>query len=424
MDLQDRRRGALARALARKLGEQAPLEIGGAGESSDAEWSVLDDPQAFESSIEKALSQSGRIVEERTEAPGLLAALLALPVSERETAVVLEPRYQSYTLASYTLERCSKAVFHDPALARELARLARAIVLQTDPWSCGGSAALADLEVYALAMEANALRLAGELRQSLTLFLEARDLQERGGADPDLAARTDLLEASLRRDLRQFPAALSLLSRAESMFSALRDGEQTARTLINRANLFLETHDLDRAVATLKRALPFAQDPWLALCVRHNLISALAGCGHAREAAELYEQSRSFYLQSSDPATASRRIWMEGLIARELGEDLDTARIKLAEAAESLARHGYSFEAALAGLDLVAVYAKQGDSAEVLRVALRLLNLFQMHDVHPEALAALRMVQEAAEREAVNLAVVSRAADMVRANQVRDDLTA
>lgn len=424
MDLQDRRRGALARALARKLGEQTPLEIGGAGEGADGEWSALDDPEAFESSMEKALSQSGRIAEERAAAPALLAALLALPTAERETAVVLEPRYQSYTLASYTLERCAKAVFHDPALARELARLARAIVLQTDPWTCGGSAALADLEVYALAMEANALRLAGELRQALTLFLEARELQDRGGADPDLAARTDLLEASLRRDLRQFPTALALLSRAESVFSALRDREQTARTLINRANLFQETRDLDRAVATLKKALPLAQDPWLALCVRHNLISALAGCGHAREAAELYEQSRSFYSQSSDPSTASRRLWMEGLIARELGEDLEEARRKLAEAAESLARHGYSFEAALAGLDLVAVHAKQGDSAEVLRVASRLLNLFQMHDVHPEALAALRMVQQAAERETVNLAVVAQAVERVRANQSRDDITA
>lgn len=424
MDLQDRQRGALARALTRKLGEQGPLLEAIRPAGSGEEWEGQEDPGSLEASLERALGQATRIAEERGEAPARLAELLTLPALERETAVVLDPRYQSYTLASYMLERCAKAVFHDPALARELARLARTISLQTDPRSCGGSAALADLEAYALAMEANALRVAGDLRQALVTFMEARDLQEKGGADPDLAARVDLLEASLRRDLRQFPAALTLLDQAESMFNALRDREQMARTLINRANIFLEMRDLDKAVATLRRALPLSQDPWLALCVRHNLIMALASCDRAREAAELYEQSRSLYLQHSDPLTTSRSLWVEGLIARELGEDLKAARELLAEAAERLAEHGYGFDAALAGLDLVAVYAKQGDSAEALRVASRLVNLFQMHDVHPEALAALRMIQEAAERRAVNLALVARAAERVRANQSREDITA
>src|SRR6185436_6692717 len=409
--------GALARALAQKIGRELTergigLETGPPVSNGEIEIGSLDQ------SIEVALICAARVRDERDAAPALLAELLALPALDRETAVVVSPRYQSYTLASYILDRGAKAVFHDPALARELARLARAIASQTDPRSCGGAAALADLEAYALAMEGNALRVAGELRDGLVAFMQAREVQEKGGADPDLAGRIDLLEASLRRDIRQFGAALTLLDSAVATFTSLRDNEQTARALINRATVFLVQRDLDGAIANLRKALPLVQDSWLGLCVRHNLISALVECGQAREAADLYEQSRSLYLQFSDPLTSSRRLWAEGVIARELG-DLETAHRLLSESAERLAEHGYGFDAALAGLDLVAVCAKQGKADEVLRVASHLLQLFQVQNVQPEALAALRMVLEAAEHKELNGAVLAQAAEIVRANQIR-----
>jgi hypothetical protein len=177
--------------------------------------------------------------------------------------------------------------------------------------------------------------------------------------------------------------------------------------------------ELDRVVDNLQKALPLAQDPWLALAVRHNLIFALAECGRARDAAQLYQDSRQLYLQFNDPLTTSRRIWAEGLIARELGEDLDLAEQLLSVAAERLTEHGYPLDAALAGLDLVTVHARRGESAKVLRVASDLVRLFQLRDVNPEALAALKMVHEAAEREAVNLSLLSQVTEKVRVNQMR-----
>jgi tetratricopeptide (TPR) repeat protein len=413
---QQRGAGALARALTRKIGaELAAHETSArAPELSPIEGEI--DAAMLDRAVEQALSRSTRIQEERTAAPVCLAELLALSPLDRETAVIVEPRYQTYTLASYTLERSWKAVFHDPGLARELARLARSIVLQTDPRSCGGSAALADLEAYALAMQGNAQRVAGELRESQESFQQARLVQE--SADPDLTGRIDVLEASLRRDLRQFEAAHSLLDRSAAIFRALGDRKQATYAIINRANVFVVQRDLQNAVPTLKKALALVQDPWLDLCVRHNLISALVECGQAREASDLYDESRSLYLQFSDPLTSCRRLWAEGLIAREIGEDLDSARNLLSEATERLAEQGYGFDAALAGLDLVAVYAKQGRADAVLGVASDLIQLFQVRNVQPEALAALRIVQDAAERQALDLTVLAQAAELVRAHQV------
>jgi tetratricopeptide (TPR) repeat protein len=418
MEHPDRRVGALARVLTKVLStdqEHTDLKNGGNPQGGG----LLDSSDAMDHMLQDLLIRTARVSEERSQAPALLAELLALPNHEREVTVTTQTRFHTYSIAAYTLERCEKLVAHDPVMAGELARLARIIAAQVDPRTCGGSAALADLEAYATAMEGNAQRVSTGLREALHRFMEAREMQERGGADPDLTARIDLLEASLRRDLRQFPAALDLLDKAERAFIALRDRDLQARTIINRANVYVVMRELDSVVENLQKALPLAQDPWLALAVRHNLIFALAECGRARDAADLYQESKQLYLQFSDPLTTSRRIWAEGLIARELGEDLDLAEKLLGQAAERLAEHGYPLDAALAGLDLATVYARRSQTAEVLRVASDLVRLFQSHDVNTEAFAALKMMHEAAEREAVNLTLLSRVTEKVRANQMR-----
>ena len=413
-----KRAGALGRILTRALSaEKDRLEAEANPRSHDG--SVLEDEDALDHMLKNVLSCSSRIAEERAAAPAFLEELLGMSDSERESAVTARAELQTYALASCALERCEKVVSQDPPLAEILARLARKIAETADPRASGGAAALADLEAYALAMEGTAQRVVGDLRGSFRTFMEARRTQDRGGADPDLAARVDYLESSLRRDLRQFATALDLLDRAERTFVDLRDRNFQARTLINRANVFLVMRELDRVVEHLREALPLAQDPWLALVIRHNLIVALAECGRAREAADLYEDSKDLYRQVDDPLTTSRQLWAEGLIARELNEDLVQAERLLTQATEHLAEHGYSLDAALAGLDLVAVYARLGQSTEVLRVASNLVRLFQVRDVHPEALAALKMVQEAAEREAVSASVLAEATDKLRANQVR-----
>src|SRR5688572_13124510 len=184
----DKRMGALARVLARALNaEKEGTE--GQEDSRVAGGSVLEDDQSLGQVLTKVLGRTSRVAAERASAPEQLAELLAMPNHERESAVAAQARFQTYSLAAYTLERCEKVVFHDPAMAGELARLARTIAEQADPRECGGTAALADLEAYAMAMEANAARVGGDLQEAFSTFLLSRRTQDRGGADPDLAAR-------------------------------------------------------------------------------------------------------------------------------------------------------------------------------------------------------------------------------------------
>jgi hypothetical protein len=179
---------------------------------------------------------------EKAAAPDLLAELLAMPEVERETALALDGRFHSYALASYILKRCETENPRDPDQGRMLAKLARAVTEQVDPRSCGGTAALADLEAYSFAMEGEALRIVGDPEQALQAFAESRLHQERGGADPDLAARIDLLEAMMRRDLGQMQPALDLLDRSAETFMALKEHDQLARILVHRASFLRERH--------------------------------------------------------------------------------------------------------------------------------------------------------------------------------------
>jgi tetratricopeptide (TPR) repeat protein len=410
--LPEKRMRGLQRVLAKAIGESEP-EAGLRNQILDqALGKTGPKPQYGSFDLnEDTLRRISRIAEEKASATDLLAELLVLPTTERERVVASEPRFQIYSLASQALQQCGKAVFHDPVAARELARLAHTISRQVDPQSCGGAAALADLQAYSLAMEGNAFRVSGDLDAAFKLFEEARRVQENGGADPDLAARIDHLEASLQREFRQYDTALRLLDRARKTFSALQDHDQKARTIINRSNVFLVKGDFEEAIATLRGALDSTGSPELAWTLRHNLVELLNLSGRPREAAQLFEETRQ---EHADPLTTCRRIWMEGLIARELGENLDRAADLLQQAATRLAGHGYSLDAALAGLDLVAVYAKRSQTAEVLRVASDLVQLFKARKAHPEALAAFILVHQAAERQAVNLSLLSQVASRVK----------
>lgn len=297
------------------------------------------------------------ITRDKTAAPARLSELLACSSVDRQRALRSDPRYQTYALAAYTLQRCEQAIGHSPGMSIELARLARLIVAQLDRRTCGGSAALADLGAYTLAMEGNAFRVSGSFQRATERFARAREIQGRGGADPDLTARVNRLESSLRRDLGQLDSALALLDRTEDLFDALRSNQQLALTIINRSNVFSVRRDFDQAMALLERAQNLSQDPYVLLCVRHNSIDILARSGRPREADQLLKQSRDLYRSHANHSIRSRKLWVESVILRETGANLDLARELMLEATNQLVDHGY--DASIAGIELAALRERE-----------------------------------------------------------------
>jgi tetratricopeptide (TPR) repeat protein len=317
---------------------------------------------AFGRAFRKTCQHLARIEADHSAAPEHLAELLALARPERERALASSSRFHSYVLATHAMKRSERECLRAPARARELARLARSVVGHIDPRTCGGPEAVNDLHAGALAAEGNALRVCGNFRGALEAFAGARAIQRRGGVDPDLSPTIDLLESSLRRDLWQFGWALALLDRASEAFLSLEEPYRVAQTTINRANVYIVKGDWTRATALLRSAIDSDLDFEFALAARHNLADTLVKAGCAREAAQVFAATRSLYDLCTDTVMTSRRLWLEGLIARELGEDLQHANDLLEQATDNLMVLGYAWDAGLAELDLKTTRKRQADS--------------------------------------------------------------
>lgn len=320
--------------------------------SDDSYEAILD------RAVPQALANAPKILEERSTAPDRLVELLNSPEPEREAVMKADRRFYSCSLVTHALDRSEKVVSCNPTFALLLTRLARTILAHIDPQTCGGRQALADLGAYALAMEGNVRRVCGDMAVAVAAFGRSRELQKRGGVDPDLTARIDLMESSLRRDLRQLDTAWTLLDRSTQGFLEVGERKWLICARINRANLLLVQEKLDEAASILE-ALKEISDPQVALCVRHNLASVLVASGRSQEAARLIEEIHDLYLRFSDPLIENRRLWLEAMIASGLGQK-KRATILLKEASSNLHERGYTFDAALARLDLAKLQARRG----------------------------------------------------------------
>jgi hypothetical protein len=93
---------------------------------------------------------------------------------------------------------------------------------------------------------------------------------------------------------------------------------------------------------------------------------------------------------------------VEGRIARREGRPVD-AEAAFVEVQQGFAARGLGYDAALVALDLAALYAAQGRSAEVARLAAGMIAIFRSCDVDRETIAALAVFRRAAEMEAVTV---------------------
>jgi hypothetical protein len=108
-----------------------------------------------------------------------------------------------------------------------------------------------------------------------------------------------------------------------------------------------------------------------------------------------------------------RVLWVDGLVHRGLG------RTGVAEAALRRAMAGFieaeiGYNAALVALDLAGLYLETGRAAEARDLAVEMVPIFAVRDVHREALAALAIAQKAMDQGAATLAMIQEVASFLR----------
>jgi tetratricopeptide (TPR) repeat protein len=309
--------------------------------SVDAGYEAVMDSAAL-----RTLTTAPWIAAQRNAAPARLSELLKLRSRERDRAVATEPRFQTYALASYLLEKGEAAIPYDPSFALDLVRLARAVTVRVDPRTCGGLLALTDLGAYALAWEANTQRVRGNLTAAIATFSRSRQVQERGGGDPDITARMDLMEASLQRDTGQYRTALDLLDHASEDLLSLSESDLWIKAQISRSNVLHAKEEFDQAAMILEGLLEKTSKPDMLLYIHHNLASLLARSGQPREAVVWHDKAHELYRQFPAPLFTNRRHWLEGIIASDLGQD-ERAGSLLENAGSDFEERGYGLDAAL-----------------------------------------------------------------------------
>lgn len=363
----------------------------------------------------------GRLEEEARQE---LAALLAMIPAERTARVRrARKRFRNPLLADLLIEKSRDCVFADPRQAADLARLAFDVALRIEVSLPGGGDLAHEPMTRAMAYEANALRAAGDLRAAEKSM--ASVLANLGKLQALLAqAEIVNLAASLRLDQRRLDEALRFADLAIRLYREVRDEHQVGQKMILKAQILNHMGQHEEAIQTITAALEHLdhrRDLRTYLSAEHTLTCYLTDAGHVVEARRRFEEAQGLYeCFAEEPTIQLRRRWLEGKIARGLGE-LGHAERCLVDTRDGFLSHGSGYDAALAALDLALLYDEQERRDDLQNLADSLVSVFHAQDVHREALAALVLFVKAASRKAAHRPLIEALAAYLR--QARHDHT-
>lgn len=346
-----------------------------------------------------------RARQDRDEAEVLWARLKSLPPQERRRLVEADGEYHAWALCERLCAESEKAAAHDVSRAMELADLA----LRVADLVPGEKDWRARLQGYAWAHIGNARRVASDLLGADDALLQARELWSHGGASgfsPLEESRLFDLAASLRRDQRRFEEAIDLLDQASKVASRTSN----VRILTKKAFTLEQQGDYWGAIRVLREVEPYAgeiEEPRLLFAIRFNLLVNLCHVGSLVEAGPLLEEVRSLAIGLRNDIDLVRVLWLEGRIAVGLGFS-EQAKLALDQVRVGFLARGIGYDAALVSLELAVLHLEHGEVEKVKSLARQMIQVFGLQEVHREALAALKLFCEAAEREAATTDLARR----------------
>jgi tetratricopeptide (TPR) repeat protein len=380
-----------------------PADVEGVCETRPAEYGP-----AFDRSAREVERMRRVLAAERAAAPELMRELLALPLDRQRDAVTAAgSRYHTWGFCCLLLETAQEWGFQNPGRALDLAGLGAEIAERLDG-GVYGEGRVRDMAARAWASLGGAQRIRGDFHAAEGSFVRAEQRLKQGTGDLVEKANVLLLKASLRGNQQRFREAFQLLDRVMSLGRRCEDEQLCGKALILRGFLLGLANDPEAAIRHLTEGLAKvdpATEPRLVIVAQHNLTLFLAEAGRYREAMRLLESARPLYHRVGDQMSLLRLRWVEGKIASALGHFNEAEELLRGVQAELIERE-LGYDAALLSLDLATIYASQGRSAEMRRLAEEMIPIFKSRDIHREAIAALFVFQKAAEMERVTLGLI------------------
>ena len=352
---------------------------------------------------------------ERVEAKALVAELLKHPTERQRVLIRNHRRFQTWGVLEHLLATSYEEIARDAQRGKEWARLALDLSEQLNA-SQYGVEAIEDLRARAWAYIGNAHRVRFEFRKADEAFDRALTHLRRGTREPWERAVWLSLKASLLRAQRRLDESMRLLNRALVLFLAVGDRHWAALTLISMDNVLQRAGQPEKGIPLLRQAIDLidaVQEPRLLLVAKHNLLDDLVEAGQHMEAQRLLVKARSLYRRFDEPWIRNRRRWVEGKIARGLGQ-MEEAEEILLSARMGFLDQGAAYEIALISLELAGLYAEQGRTADMKQLAEEMLPIFSSRQIHREALAALALWCQAVQSETAGAELAAQVATAIK----------
>lgn len=344
----------------------------------------------------------------------LLGEIRRLQGPRRLEQIRQDSRFHRLGLAKALLEEAEHLLRQDPLASEDFSHCALEVMrglgseIEDQPETF-------DLQAQAWMHIGNAQRIRYNWTRAHSAFETAETLLGRGRRDPLL--RADLLhrKSILLREQRRFEESEKVIDQAIAIYRWASDDRGICRCLIIKARIFEFQEDPERAIPLLAEAadLVVAEDEaHLLPGIWQNLALCLLKAGEPEEARELLP---AIHKRCSElgPHYLIRIRWLEGLIARDLGEHDEAEKI-LRQVREKFIRDEISADAALVSLDLASMLLEQGRTSETRRLAEEMLPIFDSLDIRREVFASLILFQQAALREEATVQMVRDIAACLR----------
>ncbi|HEX4959963.1 MAG TPA: tetratricopeptide repeat protein [Thermoanaerobaculia bacterium] len=410
-----------ARRVVQHLLSGCPQCLESARQAS-SQGAVAQEPNAHDEVFQRALrfgaEQEQRLAVEKLRGWGQWAALAPLQPQVRFAVVENDVRFQNWGLYVRLLEASRLYMRTEPAEAVDVVRLAIVVAEHLDA-AVVGAKRIADLRAAAWAALGNVKRLASDFEGSRRAFNEAWRISEEGTGEPVEAAHILSLEAAYIRDMGEFETAEAALEEALELYERVGDPHQQGRTLLKMGNA-IGYGNPERALSHIQRGLALidpAREPRLDLCAQHDLAWFLNDSGRPEEALAVLERARPLYNQFPDEWTQLRLHWLEGRIARNLG-DLAEAEDIYKQLWEEFQARDLHHELVLLSIDLAELLVLKGEPERAAGLVEQCYPILKTWGLHNDALAAWLVFRDALASRQVG-SVFSRMRDYFRRHWVK-----
>jgi transcriptional regulator with XRE-family HTH domain len=357
---------------------------------------------------------------ERRAAQALWARIRLLPRKEQTEALRSAPSEALWAVCDLLFSESQRQCGEDPVRAASLCELALAAADLAEE----DEGLRAKLRGLAWAHLGNTLRARDDFDGAEKAFTAADEFWKVGDGVADGLLEEGLifaLKASLRREQRKFHEAKDLLERASLLASS---SSFHLQVLVSKAKVLEEMGNLEEAATLLKQVketISPEEEVWLLFYIWHNLAVALSRLGRFEEAAALLPQARAYLLKAGGELNRVRLMWTEGRVVAGLGNVEDGIAL-LARVRGEFAARDMAYDVALVSLEIAIFYAGQGRTEQVKTLARHMTPIFQAHAIHREALAALTIFRQAAEREQVTQELASEVLSYLRKARCNPEL--